>query len=476
MKRRDFFKNGSLTAAGIAVSPLLFANDRNQQAALYDALENGEAKNIIFLISDGMSSGTLNMADLFMQRMNGKRSNWVQHIMDGTFKRSMMDTASASSLVTDSAAGGSAWGGGHRVPNGSLNVGVNGEEYKPILQKFQSIGKAVGCVTTVPITHATPASFCVNEKSRKNQEGIALQYLDLKFDVMMGGGHEYFSAIEREDKKDIYGAFEEAGFDVAKSKNELRELLDTEKPLLGVFNESALPFTVDQINEDKLQKTVPTLPEMTAVAIEKMKKNSNGFVLQVEGGKVDWAAHSNDTGGLIYDQVAFDDAVRVAMDFAREDGETLVIVTTDHGNANPGLFYGKDADRNFDRIKEFKHSNKWIMDGITKDTSPKMIIDLINFAQGYEISMEQAKYIKSLIDPLDEEELYDDYKKPFAELARIQKDYTSVGWADMHHSSDYVEVGAFGPGSELLPPYIENTFLHNMMLTAAGVATDATSR
>lgn len=476
MKRRDFFKNGSLTAAGIAVSPLLFANDRNQQAALYDALENGEAKNIIFLVSDGMSSGTLNMADLFMQRMNGKRSNWVQHIMDGTFKRSMMDTASASSLVTDSAAGGSAWGGGHRVPNGSLNVGVNGEEYIPILQKFQSIGKAVGCVTTVPITHATPASFCVNEKSRKNQEGIALQYLDLKFDVMMGGGHEYFSAIEREDKKDVYGAFVEAGFDVAKSKNELRELLDTEKPLLGVFNESALPFTVDQINEDKLQKTVPTLPEMTAVAIEKMKKNSNGFVLQVEGGKVDWAAHSNDTGGLIYDQVAFDDAVRVAMDFAREDGETLVIVTTDHGNANPGLFYGKDADRNFDRIKEFKHSNKWIMDGITKDTTPKMIIDLINFAQGYEISMEQAKYIKSLIDPLDEEELYDDYKKPFAELARIQKDYTSVGWADMHHSSDYVEVGAFGPGSELLPPYIENTFLHNMMLTAAGVAIDATSR
>lgn len=476
MKRRDFFRNSSLTAAGIAVSPLLIANDRNQQAALYDALQNGEAKNIIFLVSDGMSAGTLNMADLFTQRMNGKRSNWVQHVMDGTFKRSMMDTASASSLVTDSAAGGSAWGGGHRVPNGSLNVGVNGEEYKPILQKFQAIGKAVGCVTTVPITHATPASFCVNEKSRRNQAGIALQYLDLKFDVMMGGGHEYFSAIEREDKKDVYGTFEEAGFAVAKSKNELRELLDTEKPLLGVFNKSALPFTVDQINEEKLQKTVPTLPEMTAVAIEKMKKNANGFVLQVEGGKVDWAAHSNDTGGLIYDQVAFDDAVRVAMDFAREDGETLVIVTTDHGNANPGLFYGKDADRNFDRIKEFKHSNKWIMDGITKETTPKMIIDLIQFAQGYEVSMEQAKYIKSLIDPLDEEELYDDYKKPFAELARIQKDYTSVGWADMHHSSDYVEVGAYGPGSELLPPYIENTFLHNMMLSAAGVEIDATSR
>ena len=477
MKRRDFFKNTSLTAAGVAVSPLLFASNKNtNQEALYAALENGEAKNIIFLVSDGMSSGTLNIADLFAQRMNGKRSNWVQNLMDGTFKRSMMDTASASSLVTDSAAGGSAWGGGQRVPNGALNVGVNGEKYKPILQKFQALGKSVGCVTTVPITHATPASFCVNEESRKNQPGIALKYLDLKFDVMMGGGHESFSAIEREDKQDLYGAFEENGFAVAKNKNELREVLNTDKPLLGVFNTSALPFTVDQISYNKLQKTVPTLPELTTVAIEKMKKNEKGFVLQVEGGKVDWAAHSNDTGGLIYDQIAFDEAVRVAMEFAKSDGETLVIVTTDHGNANPGLFYGKHADQNFDRIKEFKHSNKWIMDGITKSTTPKMLKELIDFAQGYQISDEDAKYLIGLINPLNEEELYDDYKKPFAELARVQKKHTSVGWADMHHSSDYVEVGAYGPGSELLPPYIENTFLHNMMLTAAGVEIDSTSR
>src|SRR5690554_7013143 len=94
----------------------------------------------------------------------------------------MMDTASASSLVTDSAAGGSAWGGGVRVPNGTLNVGANGEQYTPILQKFKKEGKKVGCVTTVPITHATPASFCVNNESRRNQPEIAEQYAELKFD------------------------------------------------------------------------------------------------------------------------------------------------------------------------------------------------------------------------------------------------------------------------------------------------------
>ena len=116
------------------------------------------------------------------------------------------------------------------------------------------------------------------------------------------------------------------------------------------------------------------------------------------------------------------------------------------------------------------------MDGITKDTTPKMLQELITFAQGYKVSDEEAKYLIDLINPLDEEEMYDDYKKPFEELARIQKNYTSVGWADMHHSSDYVEVGAYGPGSELLPPYIENTFLHNMMLTAAGIKKEVSPR
>ncbi|MGM0478162.1 MAG: alkaline phosphatase [Bacteroidota bacterium] len=468
MKRRNFFRSTSLTAAGLAVSPLIIGQGKNREA-LYDELKS-EAKNIIFLVSDGMSTGTLTMADLFFQRMNGRQTHWIENLSNGTFRRGLMDTASASSLVTDSAAGGSAWGGGKRVPNGSLNVGENGEQYTPILQKFKAQKKSVGCVTTVPITHATPASFCVNMASRNDQAGIAERYLDLRFDVMMGGGHEYFSSSEREDQKDLYGAFKEAGFAVAKSKNELRQVMDTEQPLLGVFNQSALPFTVDQVNDEKLQKTMPSLPEMTAVAIEKMKKNDAGFALQVEAGKVDWAAHSNDTGGLIYDQVTFDDAVRVALDFAREDGNTLVVVTTDHGNANPGLFYGKNADAHFDRIKSFKHSNKWIMDGITKKTTPKMLIDLIEHAQGYKIAMEDAKLLINLIDPLDEEELYDDYKKPFAELAKIQKKHTAVGWADNHHSADYVEVAAYGPGSELLRPFIKNTYLHELMLVAAGVA------
>ncbi|MEX2484147.1 MAG: alkaline phosphatase [Brumimicrobium sp.] len=468
MKRRDFFRNTTLASAGVAISPMLFASSGPSEKQL-DELKK-QAKNIIFLVSDGMSIGTLTMADYFSQRKFGNGTIWMDNYKNGLFKRSMMDTASADSLVTDSAAGGSAWGGGVRVPNGSLNIGANGENHKPILQKFKSAGKKVGCVTTVPITHATPASFCVNQKSRGNQPEIAEDYLRLKFDVMMGGGEEYFDGTQRKDGKDLFGSFSDNGFDVVRDRSTLKALVDSEKPLLGVFSESALPYTVDQGSEKNLQQKIPTLSEMTKVAIEKMKSNDEGFVLQVEGGKVDWAAHANDTGGLIFDQVAFDDAVKVAMEFASDRDDTLVIVTTDHGNANPGLFYGKNADANFDRIQSFKHSNDWILKNFTKETTPSQMIEMIEFAQGYSIQNEEAQILHEHISGLKESEMDNSYKLPFEKLAQIQKSYTSVGWGDMHHSADYVELAAFGPGSELLPPFVENVFLHNMMLQACGVS------
>lgn len=161
MKRRDFFRTGAIAAIG---STLL--RPFNSIAQTLSPGKQGTVKNIIFMVSDGMSTGTLNMADLYLSRKYGRFSNWVNLYRNGRGNRGLMDTASASSLVTDSAAASSAWGGGIRVNNGSLNVGPNGEQHQPILQKFKSAGKSVGCVTTVPITHATPAGFCINIDNR----------------------------------------------------------------------------------------------------------------------------------------------------------------------------------------------------------------------------------------------------------------------------------------------------------------------
>jgi alkaline phosphatase len=103
---------------------------------------------------------------------------------------------------------------------------------------------------------------------------------------------------------------------VAKTKEELMGGNAAEGKVLGVFTNGHLPYTLDHLNTPDLLETVPTLAEMTDLAIQNLSQRSNGFILQVEGGRVDHAAHSNDVGGLLYDQIAFDDAIGVAMDFA----------------------------------------------------------------------------------------------------------------------------------------------------------------
>lgn len=376
MQRRDFFKNGSLALLGTAITGnhvLGAAPQRNTQKKL--------ARNIIFLVSDGMSTGTLNMASLLKQRKEGKQSHWLQLYEEKKVTRALMDTASANSMVTDSAAGSSAWGGGVRVNNGSLNVGADGTKHTPILQKFKANGKSVGCVTTVPVTHATPAGFCISNNKRGDQSEIAMQYLPLRFDVMMGGGLEYFSANKRSDKLDLIAAYREKRYKVVLSKEDMIQA-DAQKPLLGVFHEDGLPYSLDRMQDKELMNNIPSLAEMTSKAIELMSQNKKGFVLQVESGKVDWAAHANDVGALLYDHLEFDQAVKVAMDFAEKDQETLVIITTDHGNANPGLFYGSDANSDFDHIQYFKHTNDWILNGINRNFTPKQVIERVEFAQG----------------------------------------------------------------------------------------------
>ncbi len=410
-----------------------------------------------------MSTGTLNMADLLLQQKEGRHSTWVQLIRDQRVRRAFMDTASASSLVTDSAAGSSAWGCGIRVKNGSLNTGPNGEQYQPILQKFKSAGKSVGCVTSVQITHATPAGFCINSVSRSMDE-IPEKYLKEGFDVMMGGGTEVFSKDLRKDKQDFFKEFEGKGTLMVLNKEDMMSL-QPGKPVLGVFCEGGLPYALDHVQDTALQAKIPTLKEMTLKAIELMKGNPKGFVMQVEGGKVDWGAHANDTGALLYDQIAFDETIKAVIDFAEKDKETLVILTTDHGNANPGLFGGK----NMDRIMKFRHTNEWVLNGISVKNSPAQVIERIEYAQGVVITPKEALSLLENYAGLEENGLYNPKKLPYEKLAKMQSVHTGVGWASMSHSGDFVELAAFGPGSELLPPFVKNYELHNFMLNAAEV-------
>ncbi|SMO47321.1 alkaline phosphatase [Chryseobacterium rhizoplanae] len=462
MDRRKFLKGSALLSGLLTLSPSdLWSFGRTSENP-----RAGKAKNIIFMVSDGMSLGTLSMADLYSRNILGKGSNWLNLYHEKKVTRALMDTASASSIVTDSAAASSAFGGGIRVKNGTLNMGPNGEKHLPIWQQYKKAGKKAGCVTTVTITHATPAGFCVNSSKRNAEPQIAEMYAELELDVLLGGGDEFFNPAKREDKKDVYSLYSKKGYRILKTQNDLKEIKKGEK-LLGIFSTGALPYSIDRTHLPEFKNT-PTLAEMAKTAIDQMKDHSNGFVLQVEGGKVDWSAHANDVAALIHDQLAFDEAVKTVMDFAEKDGNTLVIITTDHGNANPGTIYGTDATKNFNSISDYQYTNEYILNKIQKDYSVKDIKDWIYEGNKIVLNDDEAKHLLSFYNGLEKEEegLYNYKKLPFKLYSEIQKSRNSVGWISMDHSGDYVEVAAYGPGNELLQPFIKNTDLHDLMLKA----------
>lgn len=465
MERRNFLRSGLLISGLGLTNPLsLFAKDnKNTKENKYK-----KAKNIIFMISDGMSIGTMNMANTYQQQQLGKDGTWMQLYKDGKVCRALMDTASASSIVTDSAAASSSFGGGFRVPNGSLNMGAGGVKHLPIWQKFKAKGKKTGCVTTVTITHATPAGFCINADSRNAEPEIAIEYADQGFDVLMGGGDEFFNPSLRTDKKDVYSIYSQKGYQICKNKHSLKNAPNGRKTL-GVFSKGALPYTIDS-TISKTAKDIPSLAEMTTKAIDLMKDHKEGFVLQVEAGKVDWAAHANDIGALIHDQIAFDDAIQSAMDFAEKDGDTLVIITTDHGNANPGILYGKEANNNFNHIAKLNCTNEWLLNSIDSKFNIQQVKELVNNYHHIELKEEEATKILGYYTGLEKEDgLYNYRKIPFKYYAEVLKEHISVGWISMNHTGDYVELAMYGPGSELLEPFVQNIDLHYLMLTAAHV-------
>src|SRR5690606_21153718 len=206
--------------------------------------------------------------------------------------------------------------------------------------------------------------------------------------------------------------FRKNDYQVVFSRSEMN-ICDSSRPILGIFEEDALPYDIDRRNNAVWKDKVPTLAEMTSKAIEVMRSHPDGFCLQVEAGKVDWAAHANDVGALLYDQLAFDEAVKVAMDFAEKDGNTLVIITTDHGNSNPGIMYGKNADKNFDSILGLKQSNHYLFHQTPRDETSANLRARIKEWQGWELSAEDVEALLKKFNDHSEDGTYNEYKLPY---------------------------------------------------------------
>ena len=473
--RRDFLRTG------LAGSALLFTSGLPAQAAA-DRGEARRARNVIFLVSDGMSLGTLTMTERHLRRQEGRGTHWLGLYGRPDLRRALMDTCSANSPVTDSAAAASAWGCGHKVKNGAINYAPDGRPRTPILRLARAAGKGTGLVTTATITHATPAGFAAQVEARSDEGLIAEQYLEVGVDVLLGGGAKFFDPTKRPDGRDLFGDYARAGYAVVRDAAGLRAAKASGR-LLGTFAPEHLPFSLDHRADPMLVAKIPTLAEMARAALARLAPHERGFVLQIEGARVDHAAHANDIGGLLYDQLAFDDAVGAALEFAAGRDDTLVIVTSDHGNANPGLngaggsftsrggSYGDTQDC-FDRVARFRQTNVWTLAGLGPESTAAQVRERVHAATRLEFETDEVEMLRQALRK-EHREGYRVRNAPLVAYGQILANHTSVGWTGTQHTTDYSELAAFGPGSEAIGGLVQNNALFGVMTRALGLPVPA---
>ncbi|WP_246289120.1 alkaline phosphatase [Bacillus haikouensis] len=321
---------GMTVAGAVALGSLGFTGNNEPIDA---KAKKKEPENVIMLVMDGTSAGATSLA-----RWYKGEDLAMDEIMAGGVR-----TYSAESAITDSAPAATALATGQKsndkfvgvLPEVVNSPGVDkleGEDaHRPVanvLEGAQEHGKATGIISTSEIQHATPAGFSSHVTHRSNYGDIAEQQVYQEIDVVLGGGKESLSSDNRKDGENLLKVIEEKEYDLVENRDEL--LNSKSDKIWGSFAPSALLYDFDR---QATENNEPSIRDMTKKAIDTLSKDEDGFFLFVEGSKPDWAAHANDTIGIISDVLAFDAAVEEALEFAKEDGNTMVIAVSDHGNS-----------------------------------------------------------------------------------------------------------------------------------------------
>lgn len=286
-------------------------------------------KNIILMVGDGMGVAQI-YAGL---TANHGKLNLEQCTTVGFHKNQASDK-----YVTDSAAGATAFACGQKTYNGAIGVDASGKPIPSILEVAEKNGLATGLVATCSITHATPACFISHQPSRALDENIALDFLKTDIDLFIGGGRKFFA--HRTDSVNLIDSLKARGYQIANSITEVQQITSG---TLAAFlaDEQQSKFSTGRGDE---------LVKSTEVALQLLPRNKKGMFLMIEGSQIDWGGHSNDAQYIVDEMIDFDNAIGKVLDFAKKDGNTLVVITADHetggfslngGDMKTGLVEGK---------------------------------------------------------------------------------------------------------------------------------------
>ncbi|OGA47607.1 MAG: hypothetical protein A3F74_22985 [Betaproteobacteria bacterium RIFCSPLOWO2_12_FULL_62_58] len=421
-------------------------------------------KNIIIMLADGAAPTQWDFG-----RYSSKVLRQQPFITtDVVFRQGtvgLLVTSPSDAYVVDSAAAGSAMATGFKVNNTAVSVTPDGKSVRTVMEAAKAKGKRTGLVTTATVYDATPAAFSIHAISRRDSQGLVDQYLAFEPDVLMGGGAEYFlpegtPGGKRKDGKNVVAAFRAKGYEVVRNTAELNAA--TGAKLLGLFADEDMDFEIDR---DPAKE--PTTAEMATAALKTFSQNSpNGFVLLVENENVDTAGHANDAASLMRALWAFDDAVKVALDFQRRSPDTLVIVTGDHETGGFSPTYAlKDlstlssknrfytGDEHLRMLERITMSLNMVKEKLGKKPSGEVLDDLLaQHFPGFRLDPD----LRELILKQQTRERNFSYL-PQNVLGRMVARQTGYYWGTSGHTPEPVLVGAIGPGAELFRGYQDNT-------------------
>lgn len=283
-------------------------------------------RNIILLIGDGMG-----LSQISYHILSHRTPSVFEQFTHFGFQK----THAANNLITDSAAGATAMASGRKTKTGMIGISPEGDTLPSIMDYARMRGLGIGLITTTTLVHATPAGFYAHVPRREMYEAIASQLPGKPFDLLIGGGKKYFDRRTTDDQN-LLDIFRANGYQIGDYFNDRlnARAVNINRPFL-FFTADDQPVTAEYGRE-----YLPYATELGANFLD--NKSDNGFFLLIEGGQIDWAGHYKKPGMLRYEMQDFEEAVQEALDFAKMDGTTLIIVTADHETG--GLALHQDAN------------------------------------------------------------------------------------------------------------------------------------
>jgi len=328
--------------------------------------EGKTAKYVFLFIGDGMGLPQVTLTETWLAAQKGEHGRELLSFSEFPVM-GLASTYSANANITCSAAAGTALSTGFKTKNYMLGMDPDTNRLTSITYKIHSKNIPVGIISTVTLDHATPAAFYANCPNRGDYYNIAKQLPGTGFEFFGGGSFVYPSGKEK-DQSDIFTMMEDSGYTVIYGLDNISKEKTSGK--LALFQskgkQGELPYAIDRDSSDL------TLKHVVKAAIDHLD-GENGFFIMAEGGKIDWAAHSNDAKTVIYEIIDFAAAVETAYEFyLKHPDETLIIVTSDHDTGGLGL--GRTNGGNSLKLNELDTQNI----SFAGDSAKAAIIDSYN--------------------------------------------------------------------------------------------------